>query len=112
MLRTALGMLLVAHGAVTAAIWLAPLAPDAPFNPNHSWLLGDSRTFAAPISGLMATGLAITGVALLSHQTWWTGAAIGFGTTAAAFMLLYFHPWLLLGIAINAATAAAAISSS
>jgi len=45
---------LIAHGLVHLVIWLIPEPPDqkAPFDPNHSWLLGDLRT--------MATLLAVT----------------------------------------------------
>jgi hypothetical protein len=39
---------LIAHGLVHLAIWLMPKPPDqkAPFDPGHSWLLGDQKTVA------------------------------------------------------------------
>ena len=37
------GLFLVAHGLVHLAVWPAPPKEDAPFDPGHSWLLGDAR---------------------------------------------------------------------
>lgn len=110
MLRTAIGVFLLAHAAVTAVIWLAPLTDGAPFNPNHSWLFGDSRAIAVPASVLVAIGLAVTGVALLTHQEWWAPVGIASAGAAVAVMLLYFNPWLLMGIAINAGVGIAALN--
>lgn len=110
MLHTALGVFILAHAAVTGVIWLAPLTDGAPFNPSHSWLLGDSRAIAAPVSTVLAVGLAVAGVALLGHQAWWAPVGLAFASAAVAFMLLYFDPWLLAGIAINAGLAIAALN--
>jgi hypothetical protein len=48
MLRVLLGLFVVAHGLVTFGIWAAPVTDKAPFNPSHSWLLGNARTLAVP----------------------------------------------------------------
>jgi hypothetical protein len=34
------GLFLIAHGLVHLAVWL-PEPKDAPFDPGHSWLLGE-----------------------------------------------------------------------
>ena len=39
MLRVLLGAFIVAHGLLTAFIWLSPAKADAPFQATHSWLL-------------------------------------------------------------------------
>lgn len=108
MLRIALGVLVLAHSLITAAIWTAPHTPDAPFDAGHSWLLGDSRTMAMPASILLAVGLAITGVALIIDHDWWAPFGLTAGAGSLVFMLAYFNPWLLAGIAINGAIAIAA----
>lgn len=108
MLRIALGVLLLAHGLVTALIWAAPHTPNAPFDAGHSWLIGDSRIVAMPTSLLIAAGLAIAGVGLILTQSWWAPFGLVAGAGSLAFMLAYFSPWLLAGIAINAGIAIAA----
>lgn len=108
MLRITLGVLVVAHGLITGAIWTAPPTPEAPFAAGHSWLLGDSRFFAAPVSILLALGFAVAGVGLILDQVWWAGFGLAAGVGALVFMLMYFNPWLLAGIAISAGIAFAA----
>src|SRR4026207_1011810 len=43
---------LIAHGLVHLAIWLMPKPPGqkAPFDPDHSWLLGDQKTVAVVLA--------------------------------------------------------------
>ena len=106
-----IGWVIIAHALITGVIWTAPLLPDAPFNPSHSWLLGDSRPIAAATSLLLALALAATGVALLLNQSWWAPLGLATGAAAAVFMLVYFNPWLSLAIVINAAIAITATSN-
>lgn len=106
-----IGWLIIVHAVITGVVWTAPLLPDAPFNPSHSWLLGDSRTIAVPVSLLVAVALAATGVGLLLNQPWWAPLGLGSGAAAVAFILVYFNPWLSLAVAINAVIAIAAASS-
>jgi len=102
------GGLIIAHALITGVVWTAPLLPDAPFNPGHSWLLGDSRPFAAPASVALALALAGTGIGLLLNQPWWAPLGLAAGAVAAVFILIYFNPWFSLAIAINAGLAIAA----
>jgi hypothetical protein len=53
-LRVLLGLFVVAHGLVTLGIWTAPVTEKAPFNPSHSWLLGDARTLAITLAVVAA----------------------------------------------------------
>jgi len=106
-----IGLLIIAHAVITGVVWTAPLLPDAPFNPGHSWLLGDSRPIAAATSLILALALAATGIGLLLNQPWWAPLGLATGAAAATFILVYFNPWLSLAIAINAAIAIAATSS-
>lgn len=105
-----IGWLIIAHAVITAVIWTAPLLPDAPFNPSHSWLLGDSRSIAAPAGVLLALALAATGMGLLLNQPWWAPLGLATGAASVVFMVVYFNPWLSLAVAINAAIAIAASS--
>lgn len=106
-----IGWLIIAHAVITGVIWTAPLLPDAPFNPSHSWLLGDSRPIAGPASLILAVALAATGIGLLLNQPWWAPLGLATGTAATLFMLVYFNPWLSLAVAINAAIAITAASN-
>jgi hypothetical protein len=103
MLRVLLGLFLVAHGLVTFGIWAAPVTDKAPFNPSHSWLLGDTRTLAIILAVLAAIGFVATGGGLLAQQDWWAAAGIAAGAVAVLLMGLYFNPWLSAGILISVA---------
>ena len=95
---------LIAHGLVHLAIWLLPKPADqkAPFDPNHSWLLGDQRTMAV-ILAITAAGLLIGGgLGLWVHADRWRAlAAIGLAASLG-LMIVYFNPWYLLIEAVNA----------
>jgi len=96
---------LVAHALVHLAIWLMPKPPDqkAPFDPNHSWLLGDQRTVAVLLAVMAAVLLMAGGLGLWAHAGWWRGvAAIGL-VASFGLMVVYFNPWYLFIEGINAA---------
>lgn len=102
MLRVLLGLFVVAHGLVTFGIWAAPVTEKAPFNPSHSWLLGDARTLAVALAVVAAVAFVATGGGLLAQQDWWAAAAVAAGAAAVVLMALYFNPWLSAGILISA----------
>jgi hypothetical protein len=102
MLRVLVGLFLVAHGLVTFGIWAAPVTEQAPFNPSHSWLLGDARTLALALAVVAAVAFVATGGGLLAQQDWWAVAGIVAGAVAVALMALYFNPWLSAGLLISA----------
>ena len=91
MVRVLVGGFVVAHGLVTAAIWMSPAKEGEPFRATQSWALGDVRSLAVALALVAALGFVIAGIGLLAHQTWW--GVFGMG--------LYFNPWLLAGIAIS-----------
>lgn len=108
-MRIALGVLVIAHGAVTALIWLIPAGKDAPFDAAHSWLFGDTRAISAGFGALTGVAFVVTGVAALATLPWWPEAAIAAGAAGVLLMVLWFDPWLVLGIAISAAVLAAGL---
>jgi hypothetical protein len=101
MLRVLIGLFVVAHGLVTFGIWAAPVAEKAPFNPSHSWLLGDTRTLAIALAVLAAITFVVTGGGFLAEQDWRAAAAVAAGAVAVLLMALYFNPWLSAGILIS-----------
>jgi hypothetical protein len=111
MMRWFVGVLIVAHGLVTAAIWSAPAKADAPFQATHSWLLGDARRLATAIAIAAATGFVLAGVGVAGHHTWWAGFAIAAGALAVLLMVVYFNPWLIAGIAISTAIVVAGVQT-
>jgi hypothetical protein len=101
MVRFLLGGFVVAHGLVTAAIWVTPAKGGEPFRATHSWLLGDARSVAVTLAVVVAAGFVVAGGGYLAQQSWWELFAIGAGSVALVLMALYFNPWLLAGIAIS-----------
>jgi hypothetical protein len=102
MLRVLLGLFIVAHGLVTFGIWAAPVTEQAPFNPSHSWLLGDTRTLAIALAVLATIAFVVTGGGFLTQQDWWAAAAVAAGAVAVVLMALYFSRWLSAGFLISA----------
>jgi predicted exporter len=102
MIRVLLGAFIVAHGLLTAFIWVDPAKANAPFRASHSWLVGDARTLAVGIALLAAAGFLLAGVGFITQQAWWAFTGIGAGAVALLLMTLFFNPWLLAGIAISA----------
>ena len=102
MIRVLLGVVIVAHGLLTALIWLSPPKADAPFRATHSWLIGDARSLAIVIALVAAAGFVLAGVGIIADQAWWAVTGIGAGAVALLLMTLFFNPWLLAGITINA----------
>jgi hypothetical protein len=67
-IRFLLGTFIVAHGLLTAIIWVSPAKPDAPFRATHSWLLGDARPLAVVIALVAAAGFTLAGVGFITQQ--------------------------------------------
>jgi hypothetical protein len=106
-----LGSFVVAHGLVTAGIWLAPGNDDAPFDPAHSWLLGEARRAAIVIGFLVGAGLVVAGLAMLTRSDWWPTAAMLAGAGGTVQILVWFNRWLVLGLAINLAVLAVGLGA-
>jgi hypothetical protein len=112
MWRLILGLFLVAHGLVHAAMWLAPPprgGDGVPFDPKHSWLLSSLvndeavRILSIVLATTAAIGFVGGGVGLLAHQGWWRLPVIGAAAVGLVLIGLYFHPWLSAGLGLEAA---------
>lgn len=106
MLWTALiGLFLIAHGLIHVAVYVPHPAADAPFDPTHSWLLRSAwvRPIALALASTATAMFVISGIAIFAHQDWWKAAAVVGAAISLALVVLFFHPWLSLAVAINAA---------
>jgi hypothetical protein len=88
---------LIAHGAIHAAIWALPKpeGQTAPFDPAHSWVIGEQRVVAMVLA-LAATFLLVAAGSFLWAQVplWRLLAASGL-IVSLGLMILYFNPWFL-----------------
>lgn len=111
-LRGFVGLLLVAHGLVH----LLYLAKDVPeFSLDKSWLVPRAWRravaailMAATVVGFALLGLAIWGVPGLRDV--WPTLAITASGASALLMIAFFNPRLLLGLTIDAAIIAVAVT--
>lgn len=96
---------LIAHGLVHLAIWLMPKPAEqkAPFDPDHSWLLGDQKTVAVLLAVTAAVLLVGAGLGLWGAADWWRGVAVVGLVTSFSLMVVYFTPWYLFIEGVNAA---------
>jgi len=115
LVRLLIAGLLLAHGAIHAGFVSKrppqkPGAPSWPFDLGRSWLLvrlgvpaGTVRVLglalvAAIIGGYALAALATLGI--LPADAW--GATVAVGSLASlALLLIGFHPWLAVGVAID-----------
>lgn len=108
--RILVGLFLVAHGLVHL-LYLTP-RPEAdrsyPFVPETrsiAKVLGmEPRTakgFAAALAVATAVAFGLAGCALIVNAAIWQPAAVVASSISLLLMVLFFHPWLLIGIAID-----------
>jgi hypothetical protein len=118
MLKIMLGLLLIGHALIHGA-YLAPApprtadGPEWPFAMSRSWLvtglgIGPEvvRVLGAALIGLTLVtllGAGLSAMGLLIPEGWWTQLAVSGAVASLAVLLLFFHPWLLLGVAIDLA---------
>jgi hypothetical protein len=121
MLKIVLGIFIIAHGLVHAGLAAAPnpadpvAKPGAFFTaPERSWLLPKLGLSASTVQmigiilvvlstlGFVLAGLGIFGVAGLSVV--WRSVAIISALISSLLLLLFWHPWLPVGVLINIAT--------
>jgi hypothetical protein len=110
-LRVLVAAFLVAHGLVHLGIWVTPKDPirPAPFDPSHSWIVSPHSGEVAARSVSVALGCAIAatfcaaGWMVLLSASGTGGLLLLASVTALALKALWFHPWLVLGVAIDIA---------
>ena len=112
MVRTIVGLLLIAHGLVHL-LYLMPRPeddPSYPFVPETRWsakLVGlepsTAKIVAVSLAVAVAVALLVSGIALFVDADIWKVAAATGSLLSLALLLLFFHPWLTIGIAIDVA---------
>ncbi|HYK95077.1 MAG TPA: hypothetical protein VE011_04295 [Candidatus Dormibacteraeota bacterium] len=109
--------LLLGHGLIHAA-YLAPHPPVTaggpawPFQLGHSWLLGSlgmpaetNRVIGLGLVTLTIAGFGLAAVAALGiapAALWAPAIAVG-AAASLGLLVVFFHPWLALGVAIDIA---------
>lgn len=111
-MRTVVGLLLIAHGLVHL-MYLMPRPEDDqsyPFVPETRWSaklvgLGPStaKMIAVSLAVAVAVVLLVSGIALFADADIWKAAAATGSLLSLALLLLFFHPWLTIGIAVDVA---------
>jgi len=120
MVRVIAGLFLIAHGLVHLS-YVTSKPKDAaasyPFVPEERWFpralgLGPSaaKTVAGTLAVACAIAFAIAGIALLLDAALWQPAAVVASLISLVLMVLFFHPWLVLGIAIDVAIIGSVLS--
>jgi hypothetical protein len=108
-MTAAAGLFLIAHGLVHLGVWLPSPREDAPFDPGHSWLVGDARSEARALAWTAFVVLAAGGVLVLAGAGLGAVLAVTGAAISLALVVLTFHPWLLGAAAIDAAIAIVAL---
>ena len=113
--RWVIALFLVLHGLVHAAVWAAPMDDEATFDPKRSWLLdglglgGGTRTLSILLALVAMVGFVAVGVGLFAQQGWWRPLAVAAAAVSLGLILLYFNPWLSVGLAIEVLVLAAVL---
>ena len=113
-----LGAFLVGHALIHVS-YLTPApprtadGPEWPFEMARSWLITGVGLDSALVSAL-GTALVIATITLLVAAglatvgwivpiDWWRPLVVGGAVASALTLTMFFHPWILLGLAIDAA---------
>lgn len=109
---------LVAHALIHVS-YLTPApprtagGPEWPFEMTRSWLVGalqldpglvriaGTAFVAATVALLVVAGLAAAGWVV--PAAWWPALTVSGAIASLATLVLFFHPWILFGIAIDVA---------
>ena len=109
------GLFLVAHGLVHG-LFMVPRPPDAgaswPFDPSESWLLNRlevqsnlAQAIAAGLVAVTAVAFIVTALTVIGilPADWLRPIAAASASVSLILLGIFFHPWLVIGIAIDVA---------
>jgi hypothetical protein len=95
MMRFLVAVLFVGHGLVHGIMFSlpfrAPASADLPFDPSHSWLVGDRRSFGFGFALTVALAFGVAGGAYLAQAGWWPTATIVASALSFALLLVYWE---------------------
>jgi hypothetical protein len=113
-----LTVFLVLHGLLHLGIWVpSPRrdGPEPPFVPDRSALLTAAAVPTAAahrlsvLLAVVAAGAYVTaGLAVAFDTAWAVPLAVAAAVTGLALKLVFFHPWLILGVLLDLAVLIAA----
>jgi hypothetical protein len=115
-MKLVLTLFLAAHGLIHLS-FLSPVpprtagGPEWPFELARSWLVTGLHLDPALVRPV-GIGLAVASAVLLLlaglatagwivPTGWWIGLAVAGAATSVVTLLLFFHPWLVLGVLID-----------
>ena len=117
-MKLVLALFLAAHGPIHAS-FLSPApprtaaGPEWPFELTRSWLVTGLQldpAFVRPAGIGLAVASAVllllagmSTVGWLVPAEWWSGLAVAGAAASLVTLLLFFHPWLVLGVVIDLA---------
>ena len=112
MIRLLIAAFFVGHGLVHGIMFSLPFSAqasaDLPYNPSHSWLLGDRRSVGLGFALTVTLAFVVAGGAYLANAGRWPAATIAASALSLALLLIYFTKWWSVGIVISVALAVAA----
>lgn len=117
MLKLLFAAFLVGHGLIHAS-YFTPVPPrtaggrEWPFEMGRSWLVTGVGLDAGPVrlAGSLLIAVTVVAFVLAALSTvgfgvpsgWWLPLVVIGSMASAAQLLLFFHPWLVLGLLIDA----------
>ncbi|HET6352704.1 hypothetical protein [Streptomyces sp.] len=116
MITALVAVFLIAHGLVHLAVWAGPAGPERPmsFSPTHSWVLAESgmprsavNVSAVSLAAVTALLYVIAGAAAAAHSGGWPDAAVAAAVSGLVLKAVWFNPWLLVGVLLDAGVLAA-----
>ncbi|MBL8159266.1 hypothetical protein JNJ66_02310 [Candidatus Saccharibacteria bacterium] len=109
-MHTFIGIFLIAHGLIHAS-YLTPKPddPNYPFDYTKGWFAQLAGGLAGPLglalTLIVVTSFVLAGLGVLSVPglggMWKLAATVG-AVASTVLLVLYWHPWLVLGLVINA----------
>ena len=82
----------VAHGLLTAFIWVSTPKPMLPSVPPIPGCSARPDPWAVVLGFVAAAGFVLAGVGVIADQAWWAVTGIGAGAVALLLMILFFNP--------------------
>lgn len=112
-MRILLATFVFLHGAVHGIMFGLPLIPDvkrdmAPFNPSHSWLLGERPSAAFALALAVTAAFALASGSYLARASWWPSAMIAAAALSLLLLVLFASKYFLVGFPISIALAVCA----
>ncbi|MFC8513275.1 hypothetical protein [Streptomyces sp. NPDC057257] len=122
MIALLVGVFLVVHGLLHPGVWTAPQqqpgGAPAPFAPGHSWLLTSAGVAAAParaaalaLAWYTALVYAVAGGGVMAGSGWWPTAALLAASSALVLKVVWFDPWLSVGVLLDVGVITAVAAS-